>query len=66
MDLKNVDFTTVITYVTYAVTAASAAAAVLPHGAPGSKWESIRAIIDALAINLGKAQPIKKPPLVKE
>lgn len=51
---------TVIGYITEygptVIAAAAAAAAVLPKGQPGTVWGVVRAVIDWLALNVGKAK----------
>ena len=50
----------VVQYGPMVVTAAAAAAAVLPQGAPGSAWATVRAMIDVLAMNFGNAKNMPK------
>lgn len=59
MDKQQViDF--LVHWVPIVISAAAAAMAVLPQGKPGSTWDSIRSVVNWLALNVGNAKNIKK------
>ncbi len=47
-------------WVPIVISAAAAAMAVLPQGKTGSTWDSIRTVVNYLALNFGNAKNIKK------
>lgn len=52
---------TVVAVVPIVITFAAALMAVLPQGAPGSKWDKIRTFVNYVAMNWGNAKNQRQP-----
>jgi hypothetical protein len=61
MNLQTI-LTDIATYGPYVIAAAAAAMAALPQGKKGGWWDTVRTIVNFLAMNWGHAKNVQEKP----